>query len=70
MPVLSPAVLIVDPSAVLAPGDCDIAGCTQHAKYSIGNYYLCADCLIESCDEGRIPVGTTVYRVMERGSLF
>lgn len=64
--LLPPAVLIVDPATVLTPGDCNIAGCTQPASYSLGNYYLCASCLIESCAEGKIPVGTTVYRVMER----
>lgn len=62
----SPAVIIVDPSAVLVPGDCDIAGCTHPASYSLGNYYVCADCLIESCAEGKIPVGTVIYRVQER----
>ncbi len=66
MPALSPAVIIVDPSAVLAAGDCDIAGCTHLASYSIGNLYLCTDCLIESCAEGKIPVGTVIYRVQGR----
>lgn len=69
MPRLSPAVFIVDPDVALFPGDCDIDGCANHASYAVGNYYLCSDCLIESCEEGKIPVGTTVYRVMERATL-
>lgn len=67
MPTLSPAIIIVDPTTKLAPGNCDVAECTNAASYSIGNYYLCADCLIESCDKGKIPVGTVIYRVMEKG---
>lgn len=70
MPVLSPAVIIVDPSSPLAAGDCNIAGCTNIAAYSIGNYYLCPDCLIESCEDGKIPVGTVIYRVQERLHFF
>lgn len=66
MPVISPAVVISDPSQPLAPGDCDMVACTQAASYALGNYYLCADCLIESCAEEKIPLGTVVYRVMER----
>ncbi len=61
-----PAVIIADPSTALEPGECDIAGCTAPAGYSLGNYYLCADCLIESCENGKIPLGTVVYRLQER----
>ena len=66
MPALSPAVIIVDPSSPLLAGNCDVDGCIQRASYSIGNLYLCTDCLIESCAEGKIPVGTIIYRVQQR----
>lgn len=66
MPANSPAVIIVDPSSPLTADMCDVDLCERQARYSIGNYYLCADCLIESCAEGKIPVGTVIYRVQER----
>lgn len=61
-----PAVIIVEPATALIPGDCDIADCTRSASYSVGNYYLCKECLIEGCESSKIPLGTTVYRVAER----
>lgn len=68
--ILAPAVVIADPSKPLPFGECNMAGCTAAARYAIGNYYLCADCLIEACELDRIPVGTLVYRVGERVHFF
>lgn len=60
------AVIITDPSAPIRPEDCDVAGCTHAARYCFGNYYVCAECLIEAVQAGKIPLGTVVYRVQER----
>lgn len=61
-----PPVIITEASAPLVPGDCDMAGCTHRASYAIGNYYVCAGCLIDGCEKNQIPLGTVVYRVPER----
>ncbi len=61
-----PPVIITEPSTPRLPGDCDVAGCTHAASYAVGNYYLCAGCLIESCEANKIPIGTVIYRVSQK----
>lgn len=70
LPTLTPAVVFVDPASPFPAGDCSIAGCTHRAGYAIGNYYLCSECLIESCMADKIPLGTVAYTVRAEGAFF
>lgn len=54
-----------DPETPLVPGDCDMKDCGKKARYSIGNIYLCQDCLILACEVGEIKDGLAVFRVPE-----
>lgn len=60
-----PAVLFRDHEPPLYPGPCDVDACDKPARYSLGNLYFCAGCLIEKCEAGAIPPGVVLYRVEE-----
>lgn len=58
-------IVILDPMVERPPGRCDVAGCSEKARYAYKNLYVCADCLITACVDGFVTPEEVVYRVPE-----
>lgn len=64
---MDPRILILNPVIPRPPALCDVEDCGSKARYSLGNLYLCAPCLIAACMAGFVKGGDDqpVYRVPE-----
>ncbi len=63
-----PAVLFHNCPVLHPAGKCSVLDCRRPARYTLTNFYMCQQHLIEMTEHGEIPRGAVIHRVTERSA--